>query len=201
MVYNTHSLVHLCQDVKNWGTLHRFSAYPFESFLGKLKSALRKPNFPLSQIVTTLLACTDNKTDFISVKPQLKTNILKRGHSDGPTLTTGPSTQFRRLDTPQFSVILKSGNNVLLTRSRKVILVRNIIQDVHSEITLAAQTFQVQDDFYDVPYKSSVINIYKVKCIDSSIKTFKLCDIMSKMCVIPTEEPETFVVIPLAHTA
>jgi len=33
LVYNVHSLIHLPDDVKKFGPLDRFSAFPFESFL------------------------------------------------------------------------------------------------------------------------------------------------------------------------
>ena len=37
LVYNVHGLVHLAQDVKRFGPLESFSAFPFESFLGRIK--------------------------------------------------------------------------------------------------------------------------------------------------------------------
>jgi hypothetical protein len=47
LVYNVHGLTHLVSDVKNFGPLENFSAFAFESFLGKLKHLVRKPTFPL----------------------------------------------------------------------------------------------------------------------------------------------------------
>ncbi|XP_064463551.1 uncharacterized protein LOC135374544, partial [Ornithodoros turicata] len=50
LVYNTHSLVHLARDCLQHGPLDSFSAFPFESYLGKLKRMLRTTSCPLSQI-------------------------------------------------------------------------------------------------------------------------------------------------------
>ena len=36
-VYNEHGLTHLAEDVKNFGPLNSYSAFPFENFLGQLK--------------------------------------------------------------------------------------------------------------------------------------------------------------------
>jgi len=36
-------LLHLLQDVRNYGALDNVSAFPFESFLGKLKKKVRRP--------------------------------------------------------------------------------------------------------------------------------------------------------------
>ena len=53
-VYNVHCLVHLAKDVMRYGTLDRFSAFPFESYLGKLKKLTKNPKFPLQQVIRRL---------------------------------------------------------------------------------------------------------------------------------------------------
>ncbi|XP_064470742.1 uncharacterized protein LOC135385384 [Ornithodoros turicata] len=50
LVYNVHSLIHLARDCLNHGPLDSFSAFCFESFLGKLKGKLRTTSCPLSQL-------------------------------------------------------------------------------------------------------------------------------------------------------
>lgn len=71
LVYNVHGLSHLAADVANFGPLDSFSAFPFESFLRKLKVVLRKPNLPIQQVFgklyeevsTPLSTETKTKTD------------------------------------------------------------------------------------------------------------------------------------------
>ena len=47
LVNNVHCLVHLADDVKRFGSLDIFAAFPFESFLGKLlREWCANPNFP-----------------------------------------------------------------------------------------------------------------------------------------------------------
>lgn len=50
IVYNVHNLIHICQDVKTYGPLDTFSAFPFENYLKILKRMLRKYEKPLSQL-------------------------------------------------------------------------------------------------------------------------------------------------------
>ncbi len=50
-VYNVHGLVHLANDASRFGVLDDYSAFVFESFLGTLKRLIRKPNFPLQQVM------------------------------------------------------------------------------------------------------------------------------------------------------
>ena len=51
LVYNIHGLVHLANDVRKFGSLDNVSSFPFENFLQSLKKMVRKPIFPLPQIV------------------------------------------------------------------------------------------------------------------------------------------------------
>lgn len=51
MSYNTYSLIHVANDCTfQHGPLDFFSAYPFESYLGQLKSLLRGTRSPLAQL-------------------------------------------------------------------------------------------------------------------------------------------------------
>ncbi|GBM63955.1 hypothetical protein AVEN_17542-1 [Araneus ventricosus] len=47
VVYNVHSLIHLAEDVRRYGSLNNISAFPFESYLGRMKKLLGTPHKPL----------------------------------------------------------------------------------------------------------------------------------------------------------
>ena len=54
-VYNVHSIVHLCEDVKHYKvSLHDMSASPFENYLQRLKKFVRGTQNPLVQICKRL---------------------------------------------------------------------------------------------------------------------------------------------------
>ena len=54
LVYNVHGLTHIAADVKLYGPLDCYSAFPFENFLGQLKWLVQKPHLPLQQVVRRL---------------------------------------------------------------------------------------------------------------------------------------------------
>lgn len=54
LVYNVHTLSHLCSDVEKYGPLDHYSAFPFENYLGCLKRMIRSPKKPLAQILRRL---------------------------------------------------------------------------------------------------------------------------------------------------
>ncbi|XP_076621593.1 uncharacterized protein LOC143341998 [Colletes latitarsis] len=54
-IYNVHNLVHITDDVQNLKySLEELSCFPFENYLGKLISMLRRWNKPLAQVIRRL---------------------------------------------------------------------------------------------------------------------------------------------------
>ena len=51
LVYNVHSLIHLTDDARKFGSLNNISCFPFENYLGRLKRVVRRPQSPISQII------------------------------------------------------------------------------------------------------------------------------------------------------
>lgn len=49
--YNIHALLHLVNDVNNFGPLDSFSAFPYENNMTYFRRIIRKPNQHLQQIV------------------------------------------------------------------------------------------------------------------------------------------------------
>lgn len=83
IVYNVHNLVHIADDAARFGALDNISAFPFESFLGRLKKMVRRPQNPVAQIVDRIcekeMSSASNEAD---VYYQAK--VLKKPHSSGP---------------------------------------------------------------------------------------------------------------------
>ena len=48
--YNVHSLLHIVADARRLGSVDSFSAFPYESFLGNIKTKIRSSTKPLSQL-------------------------------------------------------------------------------------------------------------------------------------------------------
>ena len=52
IVYNVYGLLHLCDDVLNFGTdLNEISAYKFENFMQKIKKCVKSSKNPVAQVV------------------------------------------------------------------------------------------------------------------------------------------------------
>lgn len=57
---NVHNLSHLVDEVERYGELHTFSAYAFETLLGKIKRSLRSGNKPLEQAARRIIERNNN---------------------------------------------------------------------------------------------------------------------------------------------
>lgn len=58
--YNVHSLIHICDDVRNFGNLDSFTCFPFENMSRKFKKNYSK-KLPLQQIHNRLHEITNHQ--------------------------------------------------------------------------------------------------------------------------------------------
>jgi len=89
-VYNIHSLLHLKDDVDNFGILDNFSCFQFENRLGHIKRLLRSGNHPLAQL-------NRRKAEIDSI------SLLNAGKDDENDCTT-PGVKYEHLDGPNFGI-------------------------------------------------------------------------------------------------
>ena len=82
LVYNVHSLIHLVDDVAQYGSLDQFRSFPFENYLQKLTKFVRSGKSPLAQIVKRLSESQGHifeidDSNVISIKPPNNGYILE----------------------------------------------------------------------------------------------------------------------------
>jgi len=82
--HNVHALIHICNDVLNYGTLDSFSTFKFENYMQKIKNMIRKDDKPLQQIIRRV---EEIKTNYKATKCNCElsdTWIYKKQHYSGP---------------------------------------------------------------------------------------------------------------------
>lgn len=55
IIYNVHSLIHICDHAINFGNLSGISAFPFENHMQKIKRMLHSKTYHLNQIAKRLI--------------------------------------------------------------------------------------------------------------------------------------------------
>jgi len=194
MVYNVHALIHLADDVKRFGCLDNFSAFPFENCLMSIKKMIRKPNCILQQVASRLSE---------QVKCQSPTSKFdgcfgKKEHDTGP-VPRGflHARQYNALQTKVFYLSSSSGDNCVANEEGRPCLIRNILL-LESNFVLVVEYFGVVKDFFDCPLPSSTVAVFHVSDLSGEYQTLQVDSVSHKFVAMPSEQ-DSFVLVPLVH--
>lgn len=114
---NVHNLSHLVDEVKRFGTLHNFNAYPFENKLQIIKHMLRQGNKPLAQVARRLHERNEVEIDTYS-KNKLKYPFVRQcSRRNGSTLI---------LKFENFILSSQKQDKWFLTTDKSVVEIRSI---------------------------------------------------------------------------
>ena len=84
LVYNVHSMVHLADEVKEFGSLDACSSFPFENYMQKLKRLVRSGKNPISQVAKRM-------SESSGVIEPIDDATISLKKPDNAFLLTGPS--------------------------------------------------------------------------------------------------------------
>lgn len=200
-VYNVHSLIHLADDVRKFGPLPNFSAFPFETYLHQLKQKIRKPAKPLAQIVRRLTERetmkVKTKTKKLGCTDETFENLLLQ--ADTPWMQHSPIQQYKKYTNNNFTVCLKNDyrdNAVLI--SNVPAIVQHIV--VANGITyFVCFKFLSKASFFTYPLNSLELDISVVKNLDEKNPVILTADkVKTKVVLMPYLGG--YVAYPLNHT-
>ena len=162
VVFNIHHLTHLADECKQHGPLENFDAYLYESYLGQLGKLMNAPGRPLPQIIARILEREKwGFTGSISTpKPELSSPYFV-----GPT--NGLRGETHGEFHGDFTIRVSSPNDTcLLTKSREVVIVENILKDVDNNVIyFVGRSFVSKEPYFMSPIDSSVLDIFKVRSL------------------------------------
>lgn len=190
--YNVHNLIHLANDVRKFGPLSNFTAFPFENFMQTLKGMLRKPKYPLEQVVRRLA----ERNGFPRI-PKEKAS-LKKPHRNGPLVGNIPQReQYKEFYSGKFTFTCSQGDNVVMV-GENIFLIRNIVSD-GDIVSLVCQRFSNKEPFYHYPLNSLEIKIALVKNLDHDLVLIPTTEQIVKGIMLPYENK--FVCFPQIYFA
>lgn len=132
IVYNVHSLAHLAEECKNYGTLDSFSTFPYENYLGIIKRVLQSGYKPLQQLAKrdseTGGVLTEN-VSFNSCEP-----VLRNHYEKWPEIFEGE--QFTEITWKGMILNSNEPNNCFSTIFGDIVLLSNIINTVQGVILI-----------------------------------------------------------------
>lgn len=200
LIYNVHILSHLCDDVRIYGKLDNYSAFPFENYLGSLKKLVRTPNKPLQQISKRL---AEFESTFYANNDSKNIVSLNIEFDSGPRPDLVKYDCFKKAVFKYFEINVfdyRNSDCYCFTKYDKVIEVHNIMKNVHTNrIDLYCKEFMVYDTYYSYPINSTEINIFTVSKL-SNFKIVSMDDIICKCVVIFDDTKDSYISFPIVHT-
>lgn len=183
-----HSLILLADDAKYLNaSISDFTAFPFESLLGKIKKLLRSGKQPLTQVCRRL-----HEISLIHSKPNFKKKfeIIKTKLTNNEKLIT--KIRYR-------GVILsvKEPDNTILLNDGNVIQIKEI-NSANTEIEIRGLILKKEKPMLIFPCTSDILQMWKVSINRDKYKTCSLDDVDRKMILFNLAEK--LYTIPLLHT-
>lgn len=177
---NIHNLVHVTDEVRKFGPLNTFNSYPFENKLHVIKMMLRHGNKPLMQVAKRLSECSEH-------------SHLKDGsQTKFPIITKSRQNKIVEFET--FKISQKSQDKYLMTTDGQIIEVKEI-----TNTNIIGYKIENLSDVFQIPIKSSYLNIFKASLSDDHITVNVNFDKVSYKLVATTHKDEIYFV-PLIHT-
>ncbi|XP_051967505.1 uncharacterized protein LOC127632781 isoform X1 [Xyrauchen texanus] len=156
--YNIHSLIHIAQDARNFGPLDSISCFPFETYLGKFKKIVQRPQNPVQQIVRRI----HEKQKVAKQKKISISSPLKQLHFSGPvTDELGTCQQYRQYKCCK-------GDNCFSLGGRTLI-VRNILLSSCETPNVLCHFFKSYEFFFSYPIDSACLGIHFVSNLSKDL--------------------------------
>ena len=172
LVYNSHALIHLIDEVRRNGPIETFSCFPYENFLRFLKKCVLSPYKPLQQIVNRVSGYDVCLGQLIQPQSALSGNAIA---------------------VQNFYLKLNERDCYFMTNDDHVYK----LIEIH-ENRMLCKRFLEKEDAFLIPIKSSLLDIHRVSRL-GKVKEVNKNSIKCKCMVLPTSEYNS-IALPLLHT-
>ena len=190
MVYNMHSLRHVADDCEKFGSLDTICSFPYESYLGKLKSYIKRPGKELEQVVKRV----HEQCNF-QVPPHPQDNFASLLYEH----TNGPVAGYHEDNVKQFCEVKFEGKMYRLKGPDNVLycdvgfcVVKNILSQ-NSHVVLIVQKFKIVEDVFTYPCKSSGVGIAFVSDLSDTFDAIHIREATKCWCA-EFDESRTYIV-------
>jgi len=109
--HNIHNLLHLCNDVRQFGPLDNFSVFRFENYMTPIKKRLRKSEKPLQQLLKRYKEIENVTVSLKHNYSNHKQYACKYLHNNGPILDYNITAQYLQISNDKFYIDCRGYNN------------------------------------------------------------------------------------------
>lgn len=187
--YNVHNLCHLSDDLELFGSLAKFSAYPFESTLYRIKRSIKTGKSTLVQAAKRIIESyklNENENSANIIYPEL---LVVKNDNDN---------HYAKIKFKRFMLVANLKDQWFLTRDDEVVAME-YAHRVDNVINIVGKKLKKPSDFFKKPFSSHFLNIYESELNFNDPKSYLVDDIKCKMVGLKSHT-SSFVFFPLLHT-
>lgn len=175
--YNIHGLLHLTDDVRHFGGLDSFSAFPYENNMSIFRKYCRKPDLPLQQFFKRMKEIEIHGTvDARAIDSPIRVSALYNNNSN--------CRQYRKIKFNGILLSIDVRDNCCILHNGSICIVCNIVLD-NNLYRLAVKKFLQVEDFYDIGVLSSALQTYICSTLSSEIFYINLDEVHAKCYRMP----------------
>lgn len=198
--YNTHTLIHLSEHAAKFASLENIGCFAFENFLGRLKTLLRKPSLPLSQVVRRYKeigisnrCCPKKILDYeVSLPTAMAvfniTNFGMQTHSF-----------FSRYYYKHGFFSINEANNCAVFENGDILKILMFSANNKNETICIGNPISVIESFAEYPTSSDIVLKYKVK-LNEEIHVLREAQKIKYKGVFLTTEDNDLIVFAMLHS-
>ena len=184
IAYNVHCLEHLPEDYLKYGNISKIDAFPFESYLGRMKLSIKSGHKPLQQVAKFVTAKNAKNLPPSSDTFPLFKRFLNRKY----------------LEFKSFTIVTGSigaADNCILLKDGSLAIVEDII--LNDRYFFKCKKFKFLKDLFKTPIESRKVGIFVVWSLDLNGKLVPVDDLHSKCVLLPMKE-DNYCALKLIHT-
>uniref|UniRef100_A0A1Y1L231 DUF4218 domain-containing protein n=1 Tax=Photinus pyralis TaxID=7054 RepID=A0A1Y1L231_PHOPY len=204
IIYNVHLLLHIHNDVKKFGILDHFSAFPFESLLGKLKGLIKSTKHPLKEIHNRLI-----EMDLLASHCYISNYsafTFKVEHNTGPLipeLDINFVRQYKKVYMQHLMLTSVSYSiaNCYCSVENCIIQIHNILKHNNNSISIIGKKFLTKRSLYKYPIDSQLLKVFVVGNLDNVLNIWSNTDSIIKCFMLPyNTDNNEWVSMPIIHS-
>jgi hypothetical protein len=197
VVHNVHCLIHIPDDYRRFGPLDGFSAFKYESFLGRLKNLVTASFQPMMQVINKYPSLllnigskrgTNHIEEFYEI-PELRLPEKKK-EEEQEEEENDKYEYFREMRFKNF--ILRSdreGDRHVLMGTDTYVRIEEILRDRYTdEIYIAGKLYSEVHSLFSISepcsFDSQDVGIVRAK-LSNQIRKYKLCQLNEKCFALP----------------
>ena len=189
LTYNVHSLIHLPDDFKRFGSLDYVSCFPFESYLGLLKECVHSGYKPLSQVATHAHHMNENLLNMIKMQKDFICQDYLHNTNDECHLP--PALQGQNIK--KYRKTLQSNDCIIIPMSTadSTIMVNDYVAKVFDIFEVPPKKFLTVKKYkyvkccFKQPVKSSIVGIFEIFELSFTFRWIDLEECITKCFIMP----------------